>query len=137
MPRPHGPKTVHKRDVFPEIGIEPEAGRDRKISDAEQNDSEDCHEKEQAEHADGRPAQVIDALAQLHRPQWIQHYDENDDEREGGVQLALDLAALVQPDVVHVVFGVLLLFDVHVPLAFDALGLLAVGPELWLDFAHT
>lgn len=125
VPSPDGPEAVHKGYILPQVGVEPKAGRDRKVSDAEENDAEDGHEKEEAQQAQQTPAEVVYSLAELQGPERVQDNDEDDEEGEGGVQLALDLAALPQPGVVHFFLGLLLLLDADVPLTLDALGLFA------------
>ncbi len=133
MPSPDGPEAVHERDILPEVGVQPEARRNGKVCNAEEDDTEDGHDEEEAEQTEETPAEVVDTLAQLEGPERVQDDDEDDEEGEGGVELALDLAAFIEPAVVHVILGVLLLLDADVPLALYALGLLAVFPGLGLE----
>ena len=123
MPRPDGLEAVDDRDVLPQVREQPEARRQDKVGDAEEDDAEDGHGEEQAHEAQEAPAEVVAALAQLDGPERVADEGEDDGEGEGGVDLAHDLAALPQPDVVHVVAGLLLRLDAHGP---EALGALAV-----------
>lgn len=133
MPGPDGSETVHERNILPEVGVQPQTGRDGKVCDAKQNNTENGHGEEETEETEHAPTEVVDTLAELERPERVQDNGEDGDEGEGGVQLALDLAALPEPDVVHLLLGLLLLLDAHIPLALDALGLLAIGAEGGLD----
>lgn len=137
VPGPDGSETVHKRNVFPEVGVEPQTRRDGKVGDAEEDNTEDSHGEEQTEEAEETPGEVVDALAQLQRPQRVENDDKDDDKGEGGVKLALHLAALPKPDIVHVITSILLLLDSDVPLTLDALSLLAIGADLGLNFIHS
>lgn len=127
MPRPDGPEAVHKRDVLPQVRVQPQARRDGEVRDAEQDDAEDGHEEEQAQQAQEPPAEVVHAEAQLERPQRVQHDGEDDEQRERRVHLAHHLRPLVQPRVVHVVARVLLRLHLDRPQPLDALRLLAVA----------
>ena len=65
MPGPDRLEAVEEGYVFPEIREEPESRGDSKVSDAEEDDSEDGHEKEKSEEAEESPRQVVDTLAKL------------------------------------------------------------------------
>lgn len=137
MPGPDGSETVHEGDVLPEVGVEPESRRHNKVRDAEENNTEDGHGKEETEKAQHAPAQVVNSLAELQWPQRVQDHSKDDDKGKSSIQLALDLAALPEPYVVHVLFGFLLLLYPDIPLPLDALRLLAVGAGLRLDLGDS
>ncbi len=122
MPRPDRLEALDDRDVLPQVREQPEARRQDKVGGAEEDDAEDGHGEEQAHEAQEAPAEVVASLAQLDGPERVADEGKDDGEGEGGVDLAHDLAALPQPDVVHVVAGLLLRLDAHGP---EALGALA------------
>lgn len=67
-------------------------------------------------------------MTQDQGPERVQDNGKNEDESKRGVQLAFDLAALPEPNVVHVFLCLLLLLNLDIPLALDTLlGLLSVG----------
>lgn len=137
MPGPNWSETVHERDVFPEVGIEPKSRRHGKVRNAEQNNTEYGHGEEETKKTQHAPTQVVHSLSKDQRPQRIQDNGEDDDKGEGSIQLALDLASLPEPHVVHVVSGLLLLLYPDIPLALDTLGLLAVGAGLGLELGDS
>lgn len=126
MPRPDGPETVHERDILPQIRVQPQARRNGKVRDAEEDHPEDGHEEEQAQQAKEAPAKVVHAKPQLQGPQWVQHDKEDHKQRERRVDLAHHLRALPQPGIVQLLLGVLLRLDLDRPEALDALRLLPV-----------
>ena len=95
MPSPDGSETVHERNILPKVGVEPKTGRDGKVRDAEEDDTEDSHEEEKTKESEEAPAEVVDSLSQNQWPKRIQNDEEDDTEREGTVNLAHDLAAFV------------------------------------------
>lgn len=135
MPTPERLEAVKERDILPKVGVQPQARRNGEVGDAEQDDPEDRHQEEQAQKPHESPTQVVDTDTELQRPERVQHNNEDEQQRESGIQLALDLAALPQPGVVHVLLGLLLLLDGDGPLALDALRLLPVLARLRLDLA--
>lgn len=137
MPSPDWSETVHERNVFPEVGVQPETRRHSKVCNAEQDNTENSHGEEETKKTKHAPAKVVNTLSQLQRPERVQHNDEDDDQGQGGIQLALNLAALPKPHVVHVLLGLLLLLYPDVPLTLDTLGLLAVGAGLRLELGDS
>ena len=121
MPSPNRLEALHDTDILPQVREQPETRRQHKVGDAEQNDAEDGHGKEQAQKHQEAPAEIVHALAHLERPQRVQHDGENHQQRKRRVHLAHHLATLPQPDVIHVVAGVLLRLDAHRPEPLDAL----------------
>ncbi len=124
MPGPHGSETVQEGDILPQVREQPETGRGDKIGDAEEDHAEDGHGEEETQQAEEAPAQIVDALSHEQGPQRIEDQDEDGDEGQTGVDLAHDLAALVEPDVVHLLLGLLLGLDPDVPLPLDTFRLL-------------
>lgn len=123
LPCPHGPERVEETHILEKVGVQPETGRRGEHCDDEEDQAHDCHgeeESDQAQHAHGK---VPDALAEEQRPQREEHHGDDEDKRTRGVQLLLPLRALVQPDVVVVVVGFLVLLDADGPQTLDALGL--------------
>lgn len=124
MPGPDGLEAVHERDVLPQIGEQPKAGRCDKVGDAKENDTEDGHEEEEAEQAQESPTEVVHAEAKLEGPEGVADDDEDEHKGKDRVQLALNLAALPEPRVVHLFLGLLLRLDADGPETLDALRLL-------------
>lgn len=137
MPSPNWSETVHERNVLPEVGVQPETRGYDKVCDAEQDNTENSHSEEETKKTKHAPAQVVNTLSQLQRPERVQHDDEDDDQGKGGIQLTLDLATFPKPYVVHFLLGLLLLLYSDIPLALDTLGLLAVGAGLWLELGNS
>lgn len=124
MPGPDRSERVHKRNIFPEVGEEPQSRRNNEVSDAEQDDSEDGHGEETGKQPQEGPTKVVYTEAHFQRPEGVADNYEDGDESEDSVDLAHDLAALVQPSIIHVVAGVLLADDFDGPKTLDALCLL-------------
>lgn len=137
MPSPNWSETVHERNVLPEVGVQPKTRRHDKVCDAEQDNTKNSHSEEETKKTKHAPAQVVNTLSQLQRPERVQHDDEDDDQGKGGIQLTLDLATFPKPYVVHFLLGLLLLLYSDIPLALDTLGLLAVGAGLWLELGNS
>lgn len=137
MPGPNRSETIHKRHIFPKVGIQPETGRHSKVCNAEEDDTEDSHEEKQTQETKKTPTKVVDTLSQLQWPQGIENYDEDQDQCQSGIQLALHLAAFPKPHVVHVVTSILLLLNANVPLAFCSLGFLAIGSFFGFNLADS
>lgn len=55
MPSPDRSETVHERNVFPKIRVEPETRWNSEVCDAEEDDTEDSHEEEKAEKTKEAP----------------------------------------------------------------------------------
>lgn len=123
LPSPHGAERVEEAHVLEEIRVQPQPGGRGENRHDEEDQADDGHGEEQANETQHAHAEVPDALPEHEGPQREQ--DNGDDEHEGagGVELLLPLRALVQPDVVVVVVGFLVLFDLDGPQALDALGL--------------
>ena len=71
MPCPERFETVQKGDILPEIREEPETRGCDEVGDAEQNDSENRHQKEQAQEAQKSPTKVVHSLAQHEGPKRV------------------------------------------------------------------
>lgn len=121
VPGPDGFERVDERDVLPQVRKQPQSRRDDKVGDAEEDDTEYGHEEEQSQQTQEAPAEIVDTLAHLEWPQWVEDNDENGQEGKEGIDLSLDLASLVHPDVVHIVASVLLRHNAHRPETLDAL----------------
>lgn len=133
MPCPDGLEAVEEGNVLPQVGEQPQTGCVGEVGDAEENDTEDGHEEEETQQAEETPGEVVDALAQLEGPERVADDEEDDEQGDGGVNLAHHLAALVQPDVVHILLGLLLGLDLDSPQALDPLGLLVVVAGVGVD----
>lgn len=133
MPGPDGFEAVHKRDVLPKIREQPQSRRCDEVGDAKEDDAEDGHEEEEAEKTQETPREIVDPLAQLEGPQRVADDEEDEQHGDGGVNLAHELAALVEPGVIHLLLGLLLGFDLDGPLALDALGFLMTVAGVRID----
>lgn len=126
LPCPDRSEGVKEAHVLEQVRIQPQTGRVREHSNDEQDQPHDCHGEEETNKTQHAHAQVPHAEPELHRPQREQHHREDTHKRTDSVQLLLPLRAFVQPDVVAVVVGLLVLLDADGPQTLDALGLRVV-----------
>jgi hypothetical protein len=126
MPCPNRLKAVQERDILPQVGEQPQSRWSYEVRGAEEYDPKDGHEEKETEQDEEAPAQVVYTLAHLERPEGVEDDCEDDEQSESGVHLALDLAALPEPDIVHLLLRLLLRLDADGPKPLDALCLL--GP---------
>lgn len=139
MPGPHWFETVKEAHILEEIREKPETRRMREHGDAEEDEPEDAHDEEEADDAEHAHAEVPHALAHHNGPQRKQYDGENQDEGADGICRVLPLRALVEPHVVHLVVGLLLLLDLDSPQALYSLLLLvvvALVAGIFVDLGH-
>lgn len=120
VPGPDRLETVHHRNILPQIREQPEAGFQNEVGDTEENNTEDSHGEEQTQEDQESPTEVIHTLAQLDRPERVADESEDDEESKGGIDLAHDLAAFPEPNVVHIIACFLLRFNAYSPETLDA-----------------
>lgn len=120
VPGPDRPERIHERDVFPQVGEKPET-RGEGVGQTKQNDTEDSHSKEGSQQPQETPTEVVDSLAQKDRPQRVKDDGEDDNQRQEGVELALELTAFVQPCVVQFISSILLSLNLDSPETLGAL----------------
>jgi len=122
LPGPDGTERVEEADVFEEVGVEPEARGCGEDGDDEDDQADNGHGEEESDEAEHGHAEVPHALPQHEGPEGEEDNGNDQDEGTGGVQLLLHLQAFVQPNVVVVVVGLLVLLNLDGPQALDALG---------------
>ena len=127
MPSPNRLKALNNRNILPQIRKQPKARLQHKVRDTEQNNPEDGHREEQSQEDQEPPAEVVNTLPQLDRPKRVARHGKDEQQRQRGIHLAHDLAALPKPHVIHIVPGFLLGLDLDGPQALDALSLLGGG----------
>lgn len=138
LPTPHRLETVKEPDILEQVGEQPKTRWHCKDSDAEENQAENRHGKEKTQQAHHAHTQVPDTLAHHGRPQREEHDGKNTSHDSGSHRLLLPLGTFVQPDIVHHGVNLLMLLDLHGPLALDTvLGLGVVVSLVRVDLADT
>lgn len=122
MPCPYRPERVEETHVLEEVGVEPETRRRSEHGDDEQDQPHYRHGEEQSDQAEHAHAEVPYTLPEEQRPEREQHNRHDEYQRTSGIRLLLPLRTLVEPDVVVVVVGFLVLLDADVPETLHALG---------------
>lgn len=138
LPAPQGLETVKEPDVLEQIREQPETRRHSEDGDAEQDQSEDGHGKEQSKQAHHANTQVPHTLTEHNRPKGEEDHSKDTGHNGGGHRLLFPLWTLVQPDIVHHRVDLLVLLDLDGPQALDSvLGLGVVVSCVRVDLAHS
>lgn len=120
LPTPQRLEAINEPDVLEEVRKQPEARRHDENGHAEQNQPEDGHGEEETQQTHHPDAEVPDALAEHHGPQWEEDNRKDTCHDGGGHGLLFPLWSLVEPDVVHHGVCLLVLLDLDGPEALDA-----------------
>jgi len=133
VPCPHRTEGIKEADILKQVRIQPETGRSNDHGDDEQDEPEDAHDEEQSDETEHPHTEVPHTEPEHRRPKRKQYHTEEPHHQSGSGERHGPCSRLVKERVVEVIADILLLLDLDVPLALDALGVLGA---FLLDFGH-